>query len=238
MINVNVILFLTNKCTNECSYCFMNGSPKNNQYVSLEVVHQIIEKYKNENYKIISLGGGEPTLHPEIKTICKLLLDNSWQIVLHTNGNDYDFIDWLVNLYKESPLLLQIYQSFNNELFEKDLSLVSKIKDFVRSNKQLLEFSNIEFYLTSFIETFEKERTVTLLTELNKICHKVQLIPVHQYKFGRSKIGIEPNIADIKINIPVELYTSDGNCFENVFDSWKHELELSDDETSVNKSII
>jgi len=236
----NVIIFLTNRCNNECSYCFMNGSPKNNSQITVEQIKEIIERYKSIQVKYVSLGGGEPTIHPDIKEICQLLFDNNWHMQFHTNGNDYDFIEWLVNLYKDSFLNLLIHQSYNDELCEKDVSLNAKIRDFVRTYKNMLDCSNITFRLEYIIEDYENQSDVyvALADEINQICNDVKLEFLPLMKHGRSTKGITVDPLKIRANFSTVFYTSDGECFENIFDSWKHELELSDDGTPVSKNII
>ena len=54
---------LTNKCTMECAHCCFADGPRGTQFMSRETFNKALA-LAVEAEQNITLGGGEPTLHP------------------------------------------------------------------------------------------------------------------------------------------------------------------------------
>lgn len=102
-------LDLAGNCNRRCSFCPRSGKyPNVNEYMSLEVVHEIIARMREISFTgwVELAGRGEPTLHPDFEKIVRLLTppDKTWNVRVTTNGYQlgkhwkcsYKLIDWLI----------------------------------------------------------------------------------------------------------------------------------------------
>lgn len=78
---------LTYNCNKNCSYCFAKGEnerfPKE---MSLDDFKLLLDWFKKQRIKKISLLGGEPTTYSKFKEVMALLKKNGIEITLFTNG--------------------------------------------------------------------------------------------------------------------------------------------------------
>ena len=86
MIN-SVELHITNACTHNCPYCYMNANlnPNRVKYMDKNVLAKIIGKLKEADVKIVALLGGDPALHPEIMYILQRIHDSGMAVSLMSN---------------------------------------------------------------------------------------------------------------------------------------------------------
>lgn len=57
-------IMLTDKCQYECEHCCFRCSPENNEFMNKRVFKRALKLAINLNTNSVTLGGGEPTLHP------------------------------------------------------------------------------------------------------------------------------------------------------------------------------
>ncbi|MHA1852569.1 MAG: radical SAM/SPASM domain-containing protein [Candidatus Heimdallarchaeaceae archaeon] len=86
---------LTNKCNNNCSFCFYKINPltdwNKNDEMPTDIVFRVLEELKELGIKAIEwTGGGEPTLHPDHKEIFKRAKKLGFEQALVTNGTLLD----------------------------------------------------------------------------------------------------------------------------------------------------
>jgi organic radical activating enzyme len=91
-------IFITNDCNLKCTGCFARNIMGNEKkYISIEEYKKAIEDAHNKGCKRVTLIGGEPLLHPDIK----LFIDENNKLQLkttiYTNGT-------LLNQYPENDL--------------------------------------------------------------------------------------------------------------------------------------
>lgn len=155
--NVNLSIFLTDKCNGDCKFCVAQLRYINDgsEYVKPSIndikeyfykLNQVLDVVKPLNPSL-SLTGGEPTIDPKLPTILKILdKHNVRKRTLTTNGsgllnkvdNSNDTVlDRLID-YKLQHL--NISRAHYNE--DKN-SCIMKIKDPYFSNLQLKEVINI-----------------------------------------------------------------------------------------------
>jgi len=92
----SVFINLTTRCNQKCPHCYI-ASEKNKKidFPANKIINIIDELYEN-NGKSITLSGGEPLLHPDIKKIIKYA-SSKLNIRLLTNGTliDRDYANFL-----------------------------------------------------------------------------------------------------------------------------------------------
>lgn len=148
----SISLQITTKCNFLCSHCYLSCGPYRNEAMSKEVISETLHKIAGKSKQVV-IGGGEPTLYPElieyILSLCNELKEESGypeEVYLDTNGS------WAVNesqcaskmqYFKEIGITGLIFSGFDiyHQEFYKG---VSKTK-LLELNRELKLFSSITF---------------------------------------------------------------------------------------------
>lgn len=77
---------ICNKCNFKCKHCYNASSQKKNDFMSISMIRKIIEECKKNRILHITLSGGEPLLHPQIKEILSEILGEKLTVGIITNG--------------------------------------------------------------------------------------------------------------------------------------------------------
>lgn len=77
---------ITQKCPNYCMHCSSLASLKSETYICKETVLEVAKQAFDLGLKRLSISGGEPLFHPDIKTIVKGLVDIGLEVSLYTTG--------------------------------------------------------------------------------------------------------------------------------------------------------
>jgi sulfatase maturation enzyme AslB (radical SAM superfamily) len=122
---------INNVCNRSCSYCFEGDFTKTApQYMSLETVRQVLDHFAAEALSQHNILGGEPTLHPQILEIVRLI---------HRRAKQSPYI--LTNGICDSSLLKEILlatgASFSFNLNTRDGYTDAEFSAF-RQNMELL----------------------------------------------------------------------------------------------------
>ncbi|MCQ2090572.1 MAG: radical SAM protein [Fibrobacter sp.] len=72
-------------CNLRCSYCDSMYAVEGNDYMEM-TPKEIMEKVQPFNTKYITLTGGEPLIHKDVKVLLKMLDDSGFEINIETNG--------------------------------------------------------------------------------------------------------------------------------------------------------
>lgn len=132
-------IILTTRCNKGCSFCFAKDKNKTAEDISLENIQKIFEFAKSSNpIPQIKLLGGEPTLHPNIKDIIKLLAKNNLYYGLISNGL-YEDLE-LNNLLKNS-----LEQGFL-------ISILFNITELNTASRKNIFKNNYDYFVKSFRE--------------------------------------------------------------------------------------
>ncbi len=91
-------ILLTNVCNRGCPYCFAeqkithrdDDTPEGlldaQDYISLDNFRTALDFLDKSDCRVISMLGGEPTLHPEFKTVVRMAAETKSPMKLFTNG--------------------------------------------------------------------------------------------------------------------------------------------------------
>lgn len=106
----NLYINLTNKCTNNCTFCVRNngdGICGNNLWLEKEpsaqdVIKQIESNYDLKEYnEVVFCGYGEPTIAlPVLKSVAKYLKEQGSRVRINTNGHG--------NIYHEKNIAKEL----------------------------------------------------------------------------------------------------------------------------------
>lgn len=83
----HIVLYPTNRCTRNCSYCSC-GKADRNLELDIYEIYDILDYFKGLGARAITLtGGGEPTLHENFESIYIYAIYLGYSIGLITNGD-------------------------------------------------------------------------------------------------------------------------------------------------------
>ncbi|MGQ3685927.1 MAG: radical SAM protein [Candidatus Loosdrechtia sp.] len=86
MKNAHIVFELTNNCNLQCFHCMRDKSAPPG-YLPLEIIKKVLGESKLvNNIDIVSFTGGEPTLHPQLPEILKIVSHLGYSFGLVTNG--------------------------------------------------------------------------------------------------------------------------------------------------------
>lgn len=114
---------ITGKCDRKCNYCYNKGLIDNFPPITLDNFRKIIDWSDKQGLKTFTLTGGEPTTHPRINDIIKIIEDKGFKIILLTNGL---FKKNLIEIVK--PYFVSFGVNYNppNEYSKKEKKIIER----------------------------------------------------------------------------------------------------------------
>lgn len=85
---------ITRRCNNHCAYC---DQPKAEHDISLSFFVELLDELIVEGVEAVALGGGEPTLHPELPALLEAIRRRELRAGLTTNARDPAQVEALAN---------------------------------------------------------------------------------------------------------------------------------------------
>lgn len=139
---IMVDLDLTNICNNKCPLCC---GTKGKETISVDFMKKLIPQLKEMGVRSLGLGGGgDPTCHPKLAEILRLIKSNGMESGMYTNGYDIsddvadaivDCCTWVrVSLDADGPEIYKKAHGMDAEAFYK---VVDNIKKLVSSRNKL-----------------------------------------------------------------------------------------------------
>ena len=117
---MNLDLHLTTSCNMKCSFCGAWEQDISNYTISLEDAVHTLEEGKKFGYKFLTLTGGEPLLHKNIKEIITYASQLGYWICVTTNGLKID--DDLIETLKCTRCQLRISLHTTDRNFHKEIT--------------------------------------------------------------------------------------------------------------------
>lgn len=116
-------LQITTRCNMSCIHCCFDCS---NIGIDIDTnfAIKVLEYLKSTNYYRITIGGGEPTLHPDFLYIVGYALKNEFQVGIITNGTSNNDIFRRLKYYKRN-FGRNLSISVSNDLFH-NRSMINK----------------------------------------------------------------------------------------------------------------
>lgn len=82
-----MIINITQKCTLRCEHCMQNAGPERTEMMPKETFLQALEFAKQIGSRVVSISGGEPTVHPLFFEFLDMALDrNFFAVSVLSNG--------------------------------------------------------------------------------------------------------------------------------------------------------
>lgn len=165
-------IVLTHECNRQCPYCIDKYRGRK-EYITLDNIKNAIAFAKKRNIKDILLVGGEPTLHPQVVEIAKMIKEAGFNTILTTNYTRPEVVKELdkyinsfnISFYNQKELPKQ-------KDFKADLTLSTLLyKGGIDSKEKLDAF--IEKYKDDFILKFS---TLTVCNDWTKSHQRVDFL--------------------------------------------------------------
>lgn len=141
-----LLIILTKECNRNCPFCIDKPNGKyykdKKRYIDIETVKDILTFAEQNDIKTIALNGGEPTLHPQVVEIAKMVKEKGFFLKIFTN---YDFpnvvksLDGIVDVIRVSyygPMNLPNQKDFKSKITLK----IMLTKQTFPKLEQLVEF--------------------------------------------------------------------------------------------------
>lgn len=84
-----LLIILTKECNRKCAFCIDRPNRKYYKdykpFIDLETVNDILKFAEENDIKTIALNGGEPTLHPQVVEIAKMIKEKGFSSKIFTN---------------------------------------------------------------------------------------------------------------------------------------------------------
>ena len=136
-------IVVNSSCNLSCNYCFAKEILSNNDFISLDNIDYIADFLKHSERKIISLMGGEPTLHPQIIPIIEKLRAKGFTVSLKSNGLwDFKIREYLSGL-AENEIFVLLNLNPPSTYSQKELEILNSNLYHIK-NQQLVLSINID----------------------------------------------------------------------------------------------
>ncbi len=83
---IAVSIELTYNCSFSCKHCYINSSPKRNEFWKIDELITVLKELNRLGVSRIELTGGDPLTHPDFVSIVKYCADNFTSVSIITNG--------------------------------------------------------------------------------------------------------------------------------------------------------
>lgn len=164
-------------CNLRCRYCDTPYSLKTCDGKEM-TIDEIVDKVKDINFKNITLTGGEPLIHRNVRKLIDVLIENDFKVNIETNGSiditPYINDDLLITMDYKTPASNEVSKmllSNINKLKETDvLKFVCNREDLSHITEVLKEYKpKCYVYLSPIFNEIEPKELVDYLKELNNI---------------------------------------------------------------------
>lgn len=94
---MKVMLQITEKCNLRCAHCFAEANSVGNEMTLQSIQETIIPQFVRNQVAKVTLTGGEPLVHPNVKEIVTAFLEKKIGVCICTNGTLID-PEWVKQL--------------------------------------------------------------------------------------------------------------------------------------------
>lgn len=159
-----VFLSITNRCNNQCLYCFQDKDEIIHD-MPVELLENIFAELDILKVKKIILSGGEATLHSSFEDILNNLDNYMFEVGLFSNGIINDEVISLINRSKINPIYLSLDGTDDKYNQSRGSAKIEVIENCIKKlNKQIIIMNtlNAKNYINTqqFIEYCIKEEKV------------------------------------------------------------------------------
>ena len=176
-------IVVTHECNRKCAFC-VDIYRGNEEYITLDNVDKALKFAVKNNIKDILLVGGEPSLHPDIIEIARMVKSYGLTLIYTTNFDDLDTIyelDKYVDHFNFSYYEQDVVRGGTGFDFSK-LPNPSKIKNasttlsYILHSGRVKSKEDLDNIIDRYSERFDNLKFTTL-TNVNDFTEAVQIVP-------------------------------------------------------------
>ena len=128
---------ITDHCNMTCAHCCYSCSPRKRNFMSKDVFVKALDLY---DLDYISIGGGEPTLHPLFWDFIGISLSRVDSVWLATNGSQTQTALALARLTKKEILSCELSRDYyHSEIDDRVVSAFTAIKSIRNVSKHVVK---------------------------------------------------------------------------------------------------
>ena len=143
---------ITNRCNFSCSHCGMNATAKGED-MSIDTFHKALEFNSNIDSSI-TLGGGEPTIHPLFWQFLGESIAISENVWLATNGSQTSIAIALAKLAKKGIIGCALSQDYYHEPIDsKVVKAFTKDSGYIQDRNSDCDFREIRCVNNSLVKS-------------------------------------------------------------------------------------
>ena len=102
------VIIIGYSCNNNCRFCYNSGGTTIEPKLNINEIQQKIKKAKKTGYEVISLFGGEPTIHPHFFNILDFIKKQNLAVRIETNGRMFCYPKFCEKVLKYNVHSMQI----------------------------------------------------------------------------------------------------------------------------------
>ena len=130
----NLTLWITHQCNLHCPFCRDSGNKNITDIMTFEEIKSSLEIAKEKGITTVLIGGGEPTLHPDIIDIAKLSKNMGFETVVTTNYTQPKIVEELSNIC--DTINVSVYpENIDNLPYQKDFKSILYFKSVLWSGR-------------------------------------------------------------------------------------------------------
>jgi MoaA/NifB/PqqE/SkfB family radical SAM enzyme len=139
---------ITNKCNMRCSHCGMSSHAKG-KHMPMDTFKQAIRLTEEHGEESISIGGGEPTTHPEFWSILGQCIGSFDYVWMATNGKNTEIAIKLANMARKGILGVALSQDPYHEQIDPRVVRAFNINKFSRDADDAREIRDTSHHLSN-----------------------------------------------------------------------------------------
>lgn len=135
---MNMYIQITTKCNMTCEHCCFSCT-MDGEHMSMSVWKRVLELVRDD---AVSIGGGEPTLHPKFKTMMFDLLGNAQEFIwISTNGSNKKASLALAAMASANIIQAQLsYDAFHDShIVDDEVYMAFKRLKAIRTQRKLID---------------------------------------------------------------------------------------------------
>ncbi len=219
-----LVLELLYRCNGKCNYCERWKSQEKGMLL-VEDIEKIIRDLKSNNIDFsLTLTGGEPFIHPQIKEIIELIISNNIPLVLNTNGFNLEkYIDFLNENRKKIRSLNVSLDSPREKGHDEIRGVPGGFKKIVNNIKKIHSGMEVLLQATLTRDALYLMNEYADLAKSLGVEYRLQLVhesPDNLFKISDSNIRIpEAEFDKFKDYIDefIEMHGSEFNYYQRIF---------------------
>lgn len=168
--------YINTICNLTCNYCYARAGMKWNTIIPFTTIERELQLLK-DNKSIISLIGGEPTIHPQFFKILDLIKDWDNDKHIYTNG-----VSWYFDNMLDKDIKLIKHFKWTFSYHKKHTINFIKNLLFIKSNNGIVELTVPAQNMTKELYDFIQENRIdTLISFIHEVSSDIKIKQIDQW---------------------------------------------------------